>query len=131
MEKKNVALGPLTQRLKRTRAPQRRVSLLLSGLNQRTPKRGSVVAKIYTAEELYDTDKIVIEGQGSWTNEMTKFVTLDFPEASIEHCSTAKVEVYLPVKPEGIISSSPWTDVLADLSVFVVCTYLLYYILSQ
>ena len=127
-QKATVLLGPLTQRVPRSRAHGRRVNLLIARLIDLSTKRGGIVPKIFKERELTDTDKIVVEGD--WNEEMERFVATEFKDASVEH-GDKRTEIYLRVKNEGIVTSSPWTDVIASLSVTILCSYLLYLFVYQ
>lgn len=129
--KTSVLLGHVSPAIPRTRAHQRRVSLLISSLNEKTIKRGSIVPKIFKEEELHGTDRVVIDGENAWTDDMEKYIAMEFTDCSVEHISERRTDIYVPVRNEGIITSSPRTDLLANLSVLVLCIYLLYYFVYQ
>jgi hypothetical protein len=129
--KTSVVLGSLAKRKPRGRAHRRSITLLISGLQTNTVKRGSIVPKIFLDEELAETDRIVVEGERVWTDEMARLVATEYKDASVEHVSESRTEIYVPVKTEGIVTSSPLIDVAANLSVVVMCVLLLYLYLSQ
>jgi hypothetical protein len=129
-QKTSVLLGHLAQRAYRGRYHRRRVTLLLSKLAEYAPKRGSIVPKIFVEEELATTDKITVEGENGFNDEMQKYISTEFPDAQVEH-SDGKVDIYLPVKEEGIITNSLYVDLFSNLSVVIVCLFLLYLFMYQ
>jgi hypothetical protein len=130
--KTTLLLGSVSgDRYPRTRAHQRRITLLIANLTDKTVKKGGVVPKICLEEELLDTDRIVVEGEKAWTNGMASYVAKEYPDASVEHVDETRTEIYVPIRREGILTTSPWTDILASLSVVLVCAYLLYYLFQQ
>ncbi len=130
-KKTTVLLGTINTAIPRNKTHQRRVSTLITQLTERTVKRVSIVPKIFKDEELHNADRIVINGENAWTDSMEKYIVQEFSDCTVEHVNDQRTEIYVPVRREGIMTSSPRIDLLANLSVLGLCVYLLYYLLIQ
>lgn len=127
--RKSTPLGLVVKKRERPASHKKKVSSLIAELI-RISAESSIQPKIQEKSQLQDYDTISIEGERCWNDRMNKYVVENCDGAVIEY-NPGGVTILIPVRESGTLVNSIWLDLFASLSLFVLCSYLLYYYLTK
>jgi len=128
--KNTVLVGQLIVKKKRTASHRNYINSLIGEIRLAMSGRGGELPKIYLEKEMADVDKISIEGENNWCDRLNSDIPNRHPQITVQHGSN-KTELYVPVKNGGTFTPSPVVEIIASLSMIVLCVALLYLYLCQ